>query len=260
MTLLLASIAGRIDALLRVSDVPEYPNAVNGVQFAHRGPVRALATAVDLSERSIRGAASAGANLLILHYGMFWGGLQPLVGFRHERISLLLRYDIAVYSAHLPLDAHEVLGNSKLLADMLNLRATGGFAHHQGVACGVRGTADVETAELVRAMRAFASAHGGTAVASEHAPERRTASWAICSGAGANADTLNEAEALGIDTLIVGEGPHWTAVDAPERGLVVIYSGHYATETLGVRAIVVALPMVLQPDRIWARIKILLRP
>ena len=61
--------------------------------------------------------------------------------------------------------------------------------------------------------------------------------WAICSGAGAGTDTLAEATALGIDTLIVGEGPHWTAVDAPERGLVIMYAGHYATETLGVRAL-----------------------
>ena len=64
-----------------------------------------------------------------------------------------------------------------------------------------------------------------------------TKRWAICTGAGASADTLQEALEHGIDTLIVGEGPHWTAVDADEMGIVIIYAGHYATETFGVRAL-----------------------
>ena len=72
---------------------------------------------------------------------------------------------------------------------------------------------------------------------SASAAGRRTQSWAICSGAGASADTIREAVELGVDTLIVGEGPHWSAVDAEEKGLVIIYAGHYATETLGVRAL-----------------------
>jgi putative NIF3 family GTP cyclohydrolase 1 type 2 len=59
----------------------------------------------------------------------------------------------------------------------------------------------------------------------------------VCTGAGASSDTLREAHALGIDTLIVGEGPHHTAVAADDLGLIVIYAGHYATETLGVRAL-----------------------
>ena len=52
-----------------------------------------------------------------------------------------------------------------------------------------------------------------------------------------SAETIREAVALGVDTLIVGEGPHWTAVDAPEHGLVIVYAGHYATETLGIMAL-----------------------
>ena len=59
----------------------------------------------------------------------------------------------------------------------------------------------------------------------------------MCTGAGASSQTLEEAAALGVDTLIVGEGPHHTAVDARETGLVIIYAGHYATETLGVTAL-----------------------
>lgn len=74
-------------------------------------------------------------------------------------------------------------------------------------------------------------------MATEHAADRRTRRWAMCTGAGASSQTLEEAAALGVDTLIVGEGPHHTAVDARETGLVIIYAGHYATETLGVTAL-----------------------
>jgi dinuclear metal center YbgI/SA1388 family protein len=233
----LSDVAACLDALLKVSEVPDYPNAVNGVQFAHRGPVRAVASAVDASERTIAGAAAAGANLLLVHHGLFWGGLQPLTGFRHTRVRMLLEHDIAVYSAHLPLDVHATFGNSRLLAQHLNLEISGSFAHFEGVACGVSGSTRVPTAHLVTALSAFAAEHGGAAVASSFDPSRETRRWAICSGAGAGSDTLAEATRDGIDTLIVGEGPHWTAVDAPERGLVIIYAGHYATETVGVRAL-----------------------
>lgn len=237
MTVQLAEIALHLDALLEVARVPDYPNALNGVQCAHRGPVRAVASAVDASERSIRRAAHAGANVLLVHHGLFWGGLQPATGFRYERLHLLFEYDMAVYSAHLPLDVHPKFGNSRLLAARLSLDVTGGFAHYQGFPCGVQGTADIRTADLVRSVAEFSSVHGGTAIASEAHQDRRTLRWAICSGSGASDITLAEAANSGIDTLIVGEGPHWTAVDAPERGLVIIYAGHYATETLGIRAV-----------------------
>jgi len=105
----------------------------------------------------------------------------------------------------------------------------------------VRGSADVSTTALFDRARAFAREHGGDARATVFAPDRTTRRWAICTGAGASAATLAEAVATGVDTLIVGEGPHWTAVDAPEAELVIIYAGHYATETLGVRALAAGL-------------------
>lgn len=237
MTPTLKAIARHLDTLLDVDSISDYPNAINGVQCAHRGPVNGVASAVDASERTIRLAAAAGANLLLVHHGLFWGGLQPLTSHHYTRIRLLFDHDMAVYSVHLPLDAHAQFGNSRLLADLLELKVDGGFAYHERTPCGVQGTADVSTAELFESVNAFSRANGGAAVASALAPHQRTKRWAICSGAGAGVSTLDEAFAAGIDTLIVGEGPHWTAVDAPERGLTIIYAGHYATETLGVRAV-----------------------
>ena len=238
MTAQLAEIGSHLDTLLRVGEVPDYPNAINGIQVSHRGPVRGIATAVDASAATIQAAVVARANLLIVHHGLFWSGTQPLTGHRYERIQALLANDIAVYSAHLPLDAHDIFGNSRLLAAELELSVTAGFAHFQTIACGVRGDADdLSTSQLVSRIDAFSRKHGGRAISSPFSEGRRTRRWAICSGAGAGVATLDEASSCGVDTLIVGEGPHWTAVDAPERGLTIVYAGHYATETLGVMAL-----------------------
>lgn len=233
----LATIAAHLDALLDIAGTPDYPPALNGIQVAHRGPVRRIAAAVDCSQRTIDAAAAIGANLLLVHHGLFWGGLQPLVGPHLARVRALLAADIAVYSAHLPLDAHATFGNSRLLAAELGLSVSGGYARYQQIDCGVRGESDLDTTALFDRVRAWAAPLGHHTVASSIPTGHRTRRWAICSGAGAQVETLSEAYATGVDTLIVGEGPHWSAVDAPERGLVIIYAGHYATETLGVRAL-----------------------
>jgi dinuclear metal center YbgI/SA1388 family protein len=233
----LASIAAHLDALLRVREIPDYPAALNGIQMEHRGPVKKIAAAVDTSARTIRGAVDAGANLLLVHHGLFWGGLQPITGSHYSRVRLLLDHDVALYSAHLPLDTHATFGNSRLLAHAIGLEPGAGFARHETIDCGVRGPSDIATDELLNRLDTFAKSYGGSATASAMSPGRRTQHWAICSGAGVSADTIREAVEHGIDTLISGEGPHWSAVDAEEKGLVIIYAGHYATETLGVRTL-----------------------
>ena len=230
-------LAQRIDRLLAVNGHPDYPTALNGLQMDNRAPIRAIAAAVDASQRSIIAAADAGANFLIVHHGLFWNGAQPMVGNVYERFRQLFERDIAVYSAHLPLDSHPEFGNNVLLARELELTPSRPFASFQGVAIGVAGDADTPTDAILSLADTFARRHGGRARSSEIPAGHRTRRWAICTGAGASSDTLREAEASGIDTLITGEGPHHTAVEAPERGVVVIYAGHYATETPGVAAV-----------------------
>ena len=233
----LTDVVSHLDTLLRIREVPDYPPALNGLQLENSGTVTRVAAAVDFSRAAIEGAIAASANLLLVHHGMFWGGLQPLRGQAYERLRLLLSHDIAVYSAHLPLDVHPELGNNVLLARQLGLSPAGGFARYQAIDVGVRGSCELSTTELVQRAMAFAREHGGIAVATPFASGRRTVQWAICTGAGASSDTIREALALGVDTLIVGEGPHHTAVEAADQGLVIIYAGHYATETPGVTAL-----------------------
>jgi dinuclear metal center YbgI/SA1388 family protein len=237
MTAALEGIAHFADMVLETGNTADYPNALNGLQLENKSPIKGIAAAVDFSSRSIEGAIATDSNLLLVHHGMFWGGLERLTGGAYRRVQKLIESDIAVYASHLPLDRHPTLGNNVLLARELGLEPTGGFARFGNFFIGVSGESDIETSALTTRARQFAAAQGGDVRVSPSKQGRRTKRWAICTGAGAAGDTLKEASAAGIDTLIVGEGPHWTAVRADETDLVIIYAGHYATETLGIRAL-----------------------
>lgn len=232
-----ATLAEHLDRLLNVSQHADYPNALNGLQLDNRSAVRCIGAAVDLSLQTIGAARSSDVNFLIVHHGMFWGGLQRIVGTTYERLRALFGSDIAVYSAHLPLDSHAEFGNSLLLAKRLGLVPSGSFAKYGDCFTGVSGESNLSTTDLIAAVSTFAAEFESTVRTSSVAVNRRTRRWAICTGAGASSDTLREAAAMGIDTLIVGEGPHHTAVEAAELNVTVIYAGHYATETLGIQAL-----------------------
>jgi dinuclear metal center YbgI/SA1388 family protein len=232
-----ANIAAYLDDLLSIAEIPDYPNALNGLQLENQGTVTRIGAAVDFSMRTVRAAADADVDLLLVHHGMFWSGLQRIDGVAYSRMHTLIEQGIAVYSAHLPLDCHPLYGNNALLAAELGLEPTSEFAKFKSIYVGVAGTSDIDTRELAQRAADFAHAHGGSTRTTPIPHGRRTRAWGICTGAGASSDTLREAQERGIDTLIVGEGPHHTAVEAEDSGLTVIYAGHYATETLGVRAL-----------------------
>jgi dinuclear metal center YbgI/SA1388 family protein len=233
----LGEVAAHLDALLRTEEVPDYSGAVNGVQVENIAPIQRCAVAVDASSRTIDGAIADGANLLIVHHGLFWGGVQAIRGHVYERVRRLMSHDVAIYSSHLPLDLHPTVGNNALLARELGLVPTAGFAKFEAIEVGLKGESDLETAALMSRCEQVARRGGGHVVAVGAAPGRRTKRWAICTGAGASTESLREAKAAQVDTLIVGEGPHHTAVEAEELGIAVLYIGHYASETLGVRAL-----------------------
>jgi dinuclear metal center YbgI/SA1388 family protein len=233
----LSELAAFLDRTLDTAAIPDYPNAVNGVQLANMGDIERVATAVDFSTDTVNGAIAAGARLLVVHHGMFWSGVQPITEHRHQRLWTLISHDVAVYSAHLPLDVHPELGNNALLARRLGLEPSAGFAKYQSIEVGVSGESNVSTRQLADGARALADEFHGSFVATPFDDARVTRRWGICTGAGADSSSLREAAARGLDTLIVGEGPHHTAIEARELGIVVLYAGHYATETLGVRAL-----------------------
>ncbi|MEO7362087.1 MAG: Nif3-like dinuclear metal center hexameric protein, partial [Gemmatimonadaceae bacterium] len=161
----------------------------------------------------------------------------PVVGKTYERMHALLSHDIALYSTHIPLDLHPILGNNVLLAEACGLTSSAPFARHKGVDIGVSGVCDESTSKLVGRVAQYAAEYGGCVRVSIPVEGRTTKRWAICSGMGVSPDSLLEARNAGVDTLIVGEGTHHSAVDSAEHDVCVVYAGHYATETLGVQAV-----------------------
>lgn len=233
----LAGIVSYLDAELRTSEVPDYEEALNGLQLGNAGEVTRVAAAVDFSGNSVAEAVREKADLLLVHHGMFWRGVHPIVGVAYDRLRSAIDGGLAVYASHIPLDLHPVFGNNVLLAKELQLTPDSAFGRFRGVEIGVSGSSDVATEALADRARRFSAQFDTALVCTPFPAGHRTRRWAMITGAGAAPATLSEARDRGVDTLIVGEGTHHTAVEAMETGVVVMYGGHYATETLGVRAV-----------------------
>ena len=119
----LAEVVEYLDAYLRVAEIPDYTEALNGLQVENNGEVPTIVAAVDASQRTIDRVVEEcePGTLLIVHHGLFWDGNRPITGRRYNRIQALIEHDIAVYSAHLPLDNHPEVGNNAVLARLLGI-------------------------------------------------------------------------------------------------------------------------------------------
>ena len=219
------------DERTRRSFVKDFPGAENGLQIENDGTVSKIGAAVDAGESAFRQAVDAGVDFLIVHHGLFWSGAHPFTGALRRKLKLALDNNLAVYSSHLPLDAHHEIGNNILLAKALGLEAHGGFVSYEGVNIGLLAKAGLTRAELRERLAALFPA-GYTAIEKggdelEHI--------GILTGSGRSA--LPELRANGCDTLVTGElrQEHFTV--AEEEGLNLYLCGHYATETFGVRAL-----------------------
>lgn len=228
----LDEVVSFLDEYLGVAEFPDYPGAVNGLQVANGGSVRRIVACTDACLATIEEAARRGADLMLVHHGLFWGtGLTPLTDRSYRRVRRLIEADIAVYSAHLPLDAHPEVGNNVELARVVGLQVVGRFGEHEGVALGVWGEIEIGRGELVQRL---STSLGLEPRLIAKGPERAGRVGIVTGGAGS---MIPQAHAAGLDTFVTGEGAHHTFLDAEEWGLNVIYAGHYATETLGVKAL-----------------------
>lgn len=220
-----------LDEYLHVRDVADERFALNGLQVANSGEVRQLAAAVDACQATIDAAAERGADLLLVHHGLFWGGLEPLTGRSYRRVAALMRHDVAVYASHLPLDRHPEIGNNAVLARKLGISVRGWFGEHLGAPIGVWGDLDLPREAL---RDALVAALGSPARLIAGGPERCRRVGIITGAAGSS---TREAAEAGLDTFVTGEGQHWTFFDAEELGVNVLHAGHYATETVGIQAL-----------------------
>jgi dinuclear metal center YbgI/SA1388 family protein len=228
----LSRLVAYLDAYLDIENVPDYPGALNGLQVENSGDVSKIAACTDACQATIDAAADAGADLMLVHHGLYWGdGLRPLTGRSYRRIRRLLAHDIAVYSAHLPLDAHPEVGNNAELARGIGLRVLDRFGRHEGFPIGTWGELTASRDEVAGRIEAFL---GSQPFLIPAGPERVERVGVLTGGGGG---FISDARDAGLDTLITGEGAHHTYFDAEELGLNVFYAGHYATETLGVKAL-----------------------
>lgn len=218
------------DDLLRIAEIPDENNAVNGLQLDADREVKRIALAVDASEAAIDGALAADAQLLVVHHGLLWGGNRPLTGAHGRKLRKCFNGGLSVYAGHIPLDVHPEVGNNAVLLRAIGLEPDGTFGHYKGIQIGL--TAAVEIGHdallerLEKALGPVKSLGGGPATI------RRIG---VITGSGGS--YVSAAARAGCDALITGEGPHHTAIDAEERGIHLIMGGHYRTETFGVKAL-----------------------
>jgi dinuclear metal center YbgI/SA1388 family protein len=232
----LAEIARECQRLLRPETFSDWEGAVNGLQVENSGTVTRIAAAVDASLATIKLAAAARADLLIVHHGLFWRPSVPWTGKRREMLECLIKSNLAVYSSHLPLDAHPRLGNNAQLCAALGFKNLKPFFFEKGQFIGWQTRQKISRREL--ATRLSKALGGKPPLLLPGGPTECERIGIVTGGAGAE---LKIAAKEGVDTFITGEGPHWTHALAEDAGLNVFYGGHYATETFGVTALAAAL-------------------
>ncbi|MDH3270867.1 MAG: Nif3-like dinuclear metal center hexameric protein [Gemmatimonadota bacterium] len=228
------SLLQYVDEYLGVAAHPDYRTALNGLQVEGPETVERIATAVDASVASIEAAAELDAQLLMVHHGIFWGGLQPITGAFHKRVSLLIEHGIALYSCHLPLDGHPEIGNCALLARALGLELDGRLGQYEGVDLGWTGSFE-DQLEIETLTERVSAAVGGSAVKVLPGGPPEIGRVGVVTGGASS--FIREAADAGLDAFITGEGPHHAYFEAVEFGIHVLFAGHYATETFGVRAL-----------------------
>jgi len=220
--------------LLEIDALAKIDNSLNGIQVGRRGDeIKLVAFAVDACAEAIRRAAAAGAQVLFVHHGLFWGGNARLEGPLLERVRLLLERDLALYACHLPLDKHAEVGNNAVLARMLGLKEARSFGPYHGVELGFAGALDppIGLDEAVRRILPDGS-RPLTLI-----PGSRTEIRSAAVVSGGAADNAFDALAAGIDLFVTGESSHDVYHSMIESGAAFLAAGHYATETWGVKAV-----------------------
>ncbi len=229
----LSSIVRFLDDHLDVGAFPDDPRALNGLQVDGPEFVERFAVAVDARE-SVMADVAGWADLLIVHHGLFWGGLQPLTGLRFRRVKELVEGRTALYSAHLPLDGHPEVGNAVLLAGAVGVEGLQPFGEFKGRHFGSRGTIAGGPLPLDDFRQRLAEVLGRPITTLPGGPEP-VSSVAVATGGGAS--SVEEAADIGVDVLVTGEAQHHHAILAAELGVTVLLGGHYETETFGVKAV-----------------------
>lgn len=221
-------------ARLDIGRFSKVDDSLNGLQVGRSmGPVKKIAFAVDACAESIVRARNAGAQLLFVHHGLFWGKPVAIRGTMYARIASLIEADMALYACHLPLDAHPELGNNAVLAKMLGLLEVEPFGNYHGITIGFKGRLE-KPINLDEAVRRVLPAGDKPRTLLPFGP-KEISTVALVSG-GAAFESL-QAIAEGIDLYVTGEPSHSIYHETLEAGLNFMAAGHYLTEVHGVKAV-----------------------
>jgi len=226
-----SELAQFLDELLKIKEIED--DSQNGLQVENSGNVKKVALAVDASIASFIKTKKEGCDFLLVHHGLFWNKPFTVTGQFYQRIQSLINADIALYAAHLPLDLHPELGNNAQVQQILNWPVTGDFGDYHGTIIGKEVQFDhLKTIdELINEMTNSLNCQIQTW---RFGPEK-IKRIAYVSGGGIS--LLQEAIDKHMDAFITGEPKHDSYWMAKEAGMNVIFAGHYATETLGVKAV-----------------------
>lgn len=221
-----------LDEYLRVRDIED--TSQNGLQVEGDAEVHKVAFAVDACREAFERAVAARAQFLIVHHGLFWNQPMRLVGPLYQRIRTLILGGCSLYAAHLPLDAHPEVGNNAELAQLLGLTEIRPFGKYHGTVIGVAGVLNppLPLPNLIgRLIQALSTPP--IRVLANGAPYAHRVG--VVSGDAVS--LLEQAAEEGLDTFITGETRHSAFHPAAEREMNVLFAGHYATESVGLKAL-----------------------
>ncbi|HSH09059.1 MAG TPA: Nif3-like dinuclear metal center hexameric protein [Oceanipulchritudo sp.] len=219
------------DKVTRRLEIADFPGANNGLQLQNNGTVTKIGAAVDAGRVPFEQAIAEGIDFLIVHHGLFWNTPASYTGPLYDKLKLAMDHNLAVYSVHLPLDAHPEIGNNARLAKVLGLEPEQWFLPHEGTPIALLAKAPPSREELkIRLTKEF-----GPAITAIEFGSPAPARVAILTGSGRSA--LSELKSVGTDTLITGELRQEHFNLAQEEGLNLYLCGHYATERYGVIAL-----------------------
>ena len=232
----LKTIASFLDALLDHRVIKD--SSLNGLQVDINHDIKKIGFTVDAALDTFMLAKEQHCDLLIVHHGILWGdGHYPITGLMRERLRCLFLNNLSLYASHLPLDLHPVYGNNAQLARLLELKDLHAFGEYHGQEIGFQGTLshEMSLAQFSKKIEILLSTSCKTLAFGKSLIK----SVAIVSGGGAS--TLPQAIERTADLLLVGEFNHSHFHIAKEGKINLLAAGHYATETLGVMALMPVL-------------------
>lgn len=220
-----------LNKILEIEEYKEADDSLNGLQVGkNEKEIQKVAFAVDASLESFRRSVDWGADLLLVHHGLFWGKPVPITGNLYSRIRFLIDNNLSLYAVHLPLDRHPEFGNNAVLAGMLGLESLKPFGEYRGIKIGCKGRLN-EKRSIDEIIDLICGTRENTLGVLPFGPSAIGSVGIVSGGA---AEEARQAIEEGLDLFITGESSHTIYHECLEGAINVLFGGHYTTEVGGV--------------------------